>query len=120
MMKLVKMTAAFGFAALVTACGVAVDEDQPAPDVEAAETTPSAIKQGGTGGTKTKQDLINDGYTCSELEGTTLTLCWKGSSTYSCDQRGNCIETRTQPPPPKGPIVVGPLPTVIAPVVVAP
>jgi len=67
---------------------------------------------GGTGG-KSKADLLADGYTCTTLSGTTVTLCWKnGSPGYTCNDRGTCTQNAkpVAPPivtlPPRSPGVV--------------
>jgi hypothetical protein len=100
---------------MATACSAEVDgeESEVLPTAQTSEVEPTAIKNG-TSGTTTKSALEADGYTCKALEGTTLTLCWKGSSTYSCNDLGKCIETRTTPPP-RPPIVVPPIATAVAP-----
>ncbi|HKP56308.1 MAG TPA: hypothetical protein VJV78_06300 [Polyangiales bacterium] len=76
----------------------------PALSVEAENPRAAQRQSGGTGDTKSKSDLENDGYTCRALEGTTLTLCWKnGSPGYSCDPQGRCIQdARTAPDSPFG------------------
>jgi hypothetical protein len=114
-MKLVWMAAA---AVIMAGCSAEIEAESSdaVPAIEVSEVTPSAKKGGGGLGTTKKDDLLKDGYTCSELEGTTLTLCWKGSTTYSCDSNGNCIQMHTQPQPPvTRPIVVAPIATVVAP-----
>ena len=76
----------------------------PAGAAEVENPRAAQRQSGGTGDTKSKSDLENDGYTCRALEGTTLTLCWKnGSPGYSCDPQGRCIQdARTAPDSPFG------------------
>lgn len=91
------------FAACAQLASCALETDTNDLEVDAVE---SAVQRqsGGTGDTKSKSDLENDGYTCRALEGTTLTLCWKnGSPGYSCDPEGRCIQdARTAPDSPVG------------------
>ena len=106
-----KTFAAVMVASLVVACSVEAET----PEDEAVESTEQALKNNGTSQIKTKKSLEADGYTCSSLEGTTVTLCWKnGSPTYSCDESGRCIQHMTQPPPPRP--IPWPVPTVVAPI----
>ena len=85
--------------AMTMAACAADSTDDVETNVAPAPMTASTFNNGG-GTTKTKSDLEADGYTCSHLEGTTVTLCWKnGSGSYSCDDRGVCIpDARTAPP----------------------
>ena len=105
-MKLISMSVFLSMA--VAAC--AAQSGDEIASVEPAPVTASTINNGGGPATKKQSDLENDGYTCRHLEGTTLTLCWKGSSTYSCDEHGNCIEGLQRPP---RPIFVAPPPTAV-------
>jgi len=104
-----KVTALAVMASWMMACSV--DAEGP----ELLGSTDQALLNKGTGGTSTKDNLEANGYTCSALEETSLTLCWKnGSPSYSCDPQGRCIQNLTRPPI-TGPIV-GPTPTVVAPI----
>ncbi len=106
-MTTMKMKVAMGFVLAAIATGCAVEGEAP----EASETSEDALRIGETSSTKTKSDLLADGYTCTTMEGTTVTLCWKnGSPGYTCNDRGTCTQNFTRSP---SPYVVAPAPTLV-------
>lgn len=85
------------------------------PEEETAESQTDALQIGATNTVKSIRDLEADGYTCRNWGGTTVTECTKfGSPTYTCDAAGRCTVLRTAPPT-KSPVLVGPIPTLVAP-----
>jgi hypothetical protein len=87
------------FAMTMAACAAENGDEAVETTVTPAPMTASTFNNGGGTGTKTIGDLQGDGYTCQHQEGTTLTLCWKGGSTWSCNEKGVCIEMLTTKPP---------------------
>lgn len=66
-------------------------------DEPAAESA-DALQIGTTGSSKTKADLLADGYTCTTMEGTIVTLCWKNGSPGYVHDRGTCTQNLTKSP----------------------
>lgn len=106
-MTTMKMAMAMGFVLAAIATGCAVEGEGP----EASETSEDALRIGPTSSTKTKSELLADGYTCATLEGTTVTLCWKnGSPGYTCNDRGTCTQDLRKG---TNPYIVAPAPTLV-------
>lgn len=101
-----KIVAGMMMAALAAGCAAGGSEPEP------SETSEDALRIGETSTTKTKSDLLADGYTCTTMEGTTVTLCWKnGSPGYTCNDRGTCTQNLTK----SSGWYVAPAPTLLAP-----
>jgi hypothetical protein len=103
-------------AATTVACSAAQDGSDALDESQAenlGSTEQALINNGGGTRGKSKADLLADGYTCTTLSGTTVTLCWKnGSPGYTCNDRGTCTQNAkpVAPPiitlPPRSPGVV--------------
>lgn len=103
--KMAAVMLATTLAMMLGGCSVAGGEGEAEAEPENVASTEQAVINDGTGpATKTKSGLLADGYTCTTMEGTTVTLCWKnGSPGYTCNDRGTCTQNLV-----KGPIRPGP------------
>lgn len=93
-----KLITLFALSLTLAACA-ADGTDDVETTVAPSPMTASTFNTGGGTGTTKQSDLEANGYTCSHLDGTTLTLCWKnGGGSYTCDANGNCIASLTTTP----------------------
>jgi hypothetical protein len=104
-MKTAAVVVAMTLASVMAGCSA----EEAEPEAVASNEEALAVGAGG-GASKTKGDLEADGYTCSSLAGTTVTLCWKnGSPGYTCNDRGTCIPNAKRSP--GG--IIAPVPTAV-------
>jgi hypothetical protein len=114
MMMKVAAVLATALATMMVGCSADEVGSDSEPEQEVVASTEQAQIKGGGGTTKTKAGLEADGYTCTALSGTTVTLCWKnGSPGYTCNDRGTCTQSLTRNPipvyePPVGGVFVAP------------
>ncbi len=100
-MKLIMMTAMLTLA-MGTGCSSEIDDgiENEVTNIDVDDTLTPNTDNGTNNSVRTKSSLEGDGFTCTHLEGTTLTTCYKnGEKSWSCNDKGNCIQdARTAPP----------------------
>lgn len=93
------MTTLFLAGCLSTLAGCSAEAEEA--ETPSVDTTTDELRIGQGASFKKQSDLEADGWTCRQLEGTTMTFCTKPGTpgSWSCDSRGNCTSNLSTPPP---------------------